>query len=69
MRDEFCRIAFRKRIDQTIEQLQDDLESWIAEDNQARPHHGRWCHGKTPMQTFPDTRPIARRRTSGSRDL
>jgi hypothetical protein len=20
--------------------------------NEARPHQGRWCYGKTPMQTF-----------------
>ena len=22
--------------------------------NEARPHQGRWCFGKTPMQTFLD---------------
>jgi hypothetical protein len=25
-----------------------------------RPHHGRWCFGKTPMQTFLDATPLAR---------
>jgi predicted ATPase len=24
-----------------------------------RPHQGRWCFGKTPMQTFLDAKPIA----------
>jgi len=28
--------------------------------NEVRPHQGRWCYGKTPMQTFLDTVPLAR---------
>jgi hypothetical protein len=24
------------------------------------PHQGRWCFGKTPMQTFLDTVPLAK---------
>jgi hypothetical protein len=31
--------------------LQADLDAWIAEYNLRRPHQGRWCFGKTPMQT------------------
>ena len=58
--DEFYRIAFRKRIYVTIDQLQADLDAWMTEYNQARPHQGRWCYGKTPMQTFLDTIPIAK---------
>jgi hypothetical protein len=27
--------------------------------NTERPHQGRWCFGKTPMQTFVDTLAIA----------
>ncbi len=61
--DEFYRIAFRKRIYATIEQLQVDLDAWIDEYNQARPHQGRWCYGKTPMQTFLDTLPIAKEKS------
>ncbi len=67
--DEFYRIAFRKRIYATIEQLQVDLDAWMNEYNQARPHQGRWCYGKTPMQTFLDTPCRSpRRRASGPRD-
>jgi transposase InsO family protein len=58
--DEFYRVAFRKRIYQTIEQLQTDLDAWMREYNEARPHQGRWCFGKTPMQTFLDTASLAR---------
>jgi hypothetical protein len=28
--------------------------------NEARTHQGRWCFGKTPMQTFLDSRSLAR---------
>ena len=58
--DEFYRVAFRKRIYDTISQLQADLDAWMEEYNRARPHQGRWCYGKTPMQTFLDTLPVAR---------
>jgi transposase InsO family protein len=61
--DEFYRIAFRKRIYETIEQLQADLDAWMTGYNQARPHQGRWCYGKTPMQTFLDTLPIAKEKS------
>jgi hypothetical protein len=32
--------------------LQADLDLWMCEFNEARPHQGKWCFGKTPMQTF-----------------
>lgn len=28
--------------------------------NEQRPHQGRWCFGKTPMQTFFDSLPTAK---------
>jgi hypothetical protein len=49
--DEFYRLAFPKKIYRTIDELQADLDAWIVEYNQQRPHQGRWCFGKTPMQT------------------
>lgn len=61
--DEFYRIAFRKRIYATIEQLPGDLDAWMTEYNQVRSHQGRWCYGKTPMQTFLDTLPIAKEKS------
>jgi transposase InsO family protein len=57
--NEFYRIAFRKKLYRSIEELQTDLDAWLAEFNSARPHQGRWCFGKTPMQTFLDAKPIA----------
>jgi hypothetical protein len=32
----------------------------IKDYNEARTHQGRWCFGKTPMQTFIDTLPLAK---------
>jgi hypothetical protein len=28
--------------------------------NEERPHQGRWCFGKTPIQTFLNAIPLAR---------
>jgi transposase InsO family protein len=58
--DEFYRIAFRKKIYGSLAELQDDLDAWIQSYNVERPHQGRWCFGKTPMQTFLDARPLAK---------
>ena len=58
--DEFYRVAFRKRVYATIDALQADLDAWMQEYNAVRSHQGRWCYGKTPMQTFVDTLPVAR---------
>jgi hypothetical protein len=58
--DEFYRIAFRKKLYRSIAELQKDLDAWLVEYNEARPHQGRWCYGKTPLQTFIDTLPVAK---------
>jgi transposase InsO family protein len=60
MLNEFYRIAFRKKIYRSIDELQADLDEWVASYNQERPHQGRWCFGKTPMQTFVDATPLAK---------
>ena len=39
----------------SIEELQNDLDAWIELYNNERPHSGRYCFGKTPMQTFQDS--------------
>jgi len=58
--NEFYRVAFRKKIYRTISELQADLDLWVQHYNTERPHQGRWCFGKTPMQTFLDAVPIAK---------
>ncbi len=58
--NEFYRIAFRKKIYTTLDQLQMDLDNWLSEYNQERTHSGKYCFGKTPMQTFLDSIPLAK---------
>jgi transposase InsO family protein len=60
MQDEFYAIAFRKKIYESIDQLQAELDQWIDYYNNQRPHSGRYCYGKTPMQTFTDSLPLAK---------
>ena len=43
-----------------IDELQADLDAWMTDYNERCPHQGRWCFGKTPMQTFLDTLPLAK---------
>jgi len=58
--EEFYRVAFRKKIYRSLAELQADLDAWMREYNEVRTHQGRWCYGKTPMQTFLDSIPLAR---------
>jgi transposase InsO family protein len=58
--DGFYRVAFRQRIYRTIDDLQVGLDAWVAEYNSQRPHQGRWCYGKTPMQPLIATLPLAK---------
>ena len=58
--NEFYRVAFRKRIYGSLAELQADLDAWMLSYNEERAHQGRWCFGKTPMQTFLDAVPLAR---------
>jgi hypothetical protein len=44
----------------TVDELQHDLDTFVAQYNVDRPHQGRWCYGKTPMQTFVDSLALAR---------
>jgi len=60
MQDEFYAIAFRKKIYKTIEELQTDLDLWLYEYNNNRPHTGKYCYGKTPMQTWKDSMHLAK---------
>ena len=36
------------------------MHQGLADHNEKRPHQGRWCYGKTPLQTFVDTIPLAK---------
>lgn len=57
---EFYQIAFRKKVYESLGQLQDDLDAWLIEYNEHRTHSGKHCYGKTPRQTFVDAVPLAK---------
>lgn len=59
MKNEFYDTAFRKKIYTSLEELQKDADIWLKYYNEVRPHSGKYCYGKTPMQTFLDSRHIA----------
>jgi len=60
IQDEFFAIAFRKKLYSSIDQLQEDLNAWITQYNTERTHSGKYCFGKTPLQTFIDSVPLAK---------
>jgi transposase InsO family protein len=60
MLNELYRVAFRKKIYRSLDELQTDLDGWLQDYNKQRPHQGRWCYGKTPMQTFIESVPLAK---------
>jgi len=66
--DEFYRIAFRKKIYLELDELQKDLDDWINGYNTERPHQGKRCQGKTPMETFIENAPLAKEKILDIKD-
>ena len=60
IQEEFYATAFRKKLYTSLEELQTDLDAWLDEYNRIRPHSGKYCYGKTPLQTFLDSLSLAR---------
>lgn len=56
--EEFYQTAFRKKIYQTLDDLQKDLDDWLGYYNNDRTHQGKMCCGRTPMETFIDGKRI-----------
>lgn len=59
MQDEFYKVAFRKKLYNTLDELQADLDEWLVEYNRERSHSGKYCEGRTPLQTFRETKHLA----------
>lgn len=55
---EFYQVAFRRKIYQSIDELQHDLDDWMAYYNSVRTHQGKMCCGRTSMQTLIDAKEI-----------
>jgi transposase InsO family protein len=54
--NEFYRVAFRKKIYSDIETLQKDLDEYIDTYNNDRTHQGKRCQGRTPRETFMESK-------------
>jgi hypothetical protein len=52
--EEFYQVTFRKKIYESLEELQSDLDQWLRRYNEERTHQGKMCCGRTPLQTFLD---------------
>ena len=58
VKDEFYMITLRKKIYDTLEDLQNDLDRWLIKYNTQRTHQGKMCCGRTPMDTLIDGKRI-----------
>jgi len=52
IQEEFYKVAFRKKLYSSLEEIQADLDEFMAWYNTERTNQGRYCQGRTPMQTF-----------------
>ena len=50
--DEFFRTAFRKKLYESVDALQADLDEWLNHYNTERPHRGYRNQGRRPIETF-----------------
>ena len=59
LKNEFYDLAFRRKVYTSLEKLQKDADEYLDKYNNHRAHSGKYCYGKTPMQTFLDSINIA----------
>lgn len=62
MQEEFYAVTFRRKLYDNMPELQKDLDEWVNYYNHERPHSGRYCYGKTPMETFIESLPLAKQK-------
>lgn len=60
MQEECYHIMFRKKVYSKLEEIQLDADLWIENYNKERSHSGKYCYGKTPIQTFLDAKHLAK---------
>ncbi len=52
--DEFYGVAFRKKLYKSLEEIQADLDQFIDFYNNERTNQGRYCQGRTSIETLID---------------
>lgn len=55
---EFYQVTFRKKLYNSLHELQKDLDEWLHYYNNKRTHQGKMCCGRTPIQTLTDGKQI-----------
>lgn len=55
---EFYQPSLRRKLYESVEQLQQDLDEWLDYYNNERTHQGKKCCGRTPMETLLDGKQI-----------
>jgi transposase InsO family protein len=64
--DEFFRIAFRKKLYESVAELQKDMDAWLAFYNTERPHQGYRNMGRKPIETILGMKRKTRNGASGA---
>ncbi|MFN7835815.1 MAG: IS481 family transposase [Burkholderiaceae bacterium] len=59
IQNEFYASAFRRKLYRSLDELQADVDVWMIQYNEQRTHSGKYCFGKTPIQTFIDSKHLA----------
>ena len=54
IQEEFYKVAFRKKLYRSLEEIQADIDEFMLWYNTERTNQGRYCKGRTPMQTLTD---------------
>jgi transposase InsO family protein len=54
IQEEFYKVAFRKKLYCSLEEIQADLDEFMLWYNTERTNQGRYCKGRTPLQTLTD---------------
>lgn len=55
-----CSLDIPKKVYNNLDELQTDLDNWMYWYNHERTHSGKYCYGKTPMDTFVDSLALAK---------
>jgi transposase InsO family protein len=54
LKEEFVSVALRKKFYGSLQELQEDLDTWLRFYNEERSHQGYRTQGRTPWQAFQD---------------
>jgi transposase InsO family protein len=59
IQNELYASAFRRKLYHSLDELQADADTWMEGYNAERTHSGKYCYGKTPLQTFIESATLA----------